>query len=59
MEKEVIKRIDNQFPLGNNKVLIKTNKSRKSESNFWKYLDYTTWTPGEIEIENEINRDYK
>ena len=59
MEKEVIKRIDNQFPLGNNKDLIKTKMSRKNESNFWKYLDYTTWPPGEIEIENEINRDYK
>ncbi|MFX0009451.1 MAG: hypothetical protein ACFE9R_03980 [Candidatus Hermodarchaeota archaeon] len=59
MEKEVIKKIENQFPLGSNKDLIKTKKSRKNESNFWKYLDYTTWTPGEIEIENEIKRDYK
>ncbi|GAG76513.1 unnamed protein product, partial [marine sediment metagenome] len=28
------------------------------ESTFWKYLDYSNWIPGEIEVEEEIFKDY-
>jgi hypothetical protein len=58
MEKEVSKKIKFQIALESNIIPIKREKKHKNESTFWKHLDYTNWIPGEIEIEDEINKDY-
>jgi hypothetical protein len=58
MEKEDIKKIEYLFPLEKNIAPIKKAKNCINESNFWLYLDYTKWIPGEIEIEEEIKKDY-
>lgn len=59
MEKEINNKIGSQIALESNKIRIKIEKTHKNESNYWKYLDHTTWIPGEIEIEDEIKKDYK
>ncbi len=58
MEKEVLDEIESQIALESNIIPIKEEKTYDIESTFWKYLDYTNWIPGEIEIEEEINKDY-
>ncbi len=58
MEKEVLDKIESQIALESNIILIKEEKKHKTESTFWKYLDCSNWIPGEIEIEEEINKDY-
>jgi hypothetical protein len=39
-------------------TLIKEENKHTNESTFWKYLDHSNWIPGEIEVEEEINKDY-
>jgi len=58
MEKEVLDKIESQIALESNIIPIKEENKHFSESAFWKYLDYSNWIPGEIEIEEEINKDY-
>jgi hypothetical protein len=58
MEKEVLDKIESQIALESKIILIKEEKKHKTESTFWKYLDCSNWIPGEIEIEEEINKDY-
>ncbi len=58
MEKEVLDEIESQIALESNIIPIREEKIHKTESNFWKYLDCSNWIPGEIEIEEEINKDY-
>ena len=58
MEKEVLDKIESQIALESIIIFKKEEKTPKSESAFWKYLDYSNWIPGEIEIQEEINKDY-
>ncbi len=58
MEKEVLDKIESQIALESNSIPIKEEKTYKTESIFWKYIDCSNWIPGEIEIEEEINKDY-
>jgi len=58
MEKEVLDKIENQIALESIIISIKGENKHANESIFWKYLDYSNWIPGEIEIEEEINKDY-
>jgi hypothetical protein len=58
MEKEVLDKIESQIALESNIIPIKEENKHFSEIAFWKYLDYSNWIPGEIEIEEEINKDY-
>jgi len=57
MEKRVLGEIQSQIALESNTIPIKEEKTHPNENNFWKYLDYSNWVPGEIEIEEEINKD--
>ena len=52
MEKEILEKIEYRIDLESNAIPV------KKESSFWKYLDYSNWIPGEIEIEEEIFKDY-
>ncbi|MFX0074620.1 MAG: hypothetical protein ACFE96_04215 [Candidatus Hermodarchaeota archaeon] len=54
----LIDKKESQIDLGGNKILIKEEKNHKGESTFWKYLDYSNWIPAEIEIEDELKKDY-
>lgn len=58
MEKEVLDKLESQIALENNSISIKEENKHSDESTFWKYLDYSNWIPGEIEIEEEITKDY-
>ncbi len=58
MEKEVIDNVESQIALESIIIFKKEEKTPKPESAFWKYLDYSNWISGEIEIEEEINKDY-
>ncbi|MEE9379126.1 MAG: hypothetical protein V3V33_13935 [Candidatus Lokiarchaeia archaeon] len=58
MEKEVLDKIESQIALEGNMIPIKGENKHTDESTFWKYLDYTNWIPGEIEIEEEINKEF-
>ena len=58
MEKEVLDKIESQIALESIIIFKKEEKTPKPESAFWKYLDYSNWIPGEIEIQEEINKDY-
>ncbi|HUW89844.1 MAG TPA: hypothetical protein VMV43_04920 [Candidatus Nanopelagicaceae bacterium] len=58
MEKEILDKIENQIALENNMTPIKEENKHTNESTFWKYLDHSNWIPGEIEVEEEINKDY-
>ena len=57
MEKRVLDKIESQIVLESNIIPIKEEDTYISESTFWKYLDYSKWIPGEIEVEEEINKD--
>jgi hypothetical protein len=57
MEKEVLDKIESQIALESNIIPIKEEKKHKTESTYWKYLDCSNWIPGEIEAEEEINKD--
>jgi hypothetical protein len=58
MEKEVLDKIESQIALESIIIFKKEEKTPKPESTFWKYLDCSNWISGEIEIEEEINKDY-
>ncbi|NVM16366.1 MAG: hypothetical protein HWN80_01520 [Candidatus Lokiarchaeota archaeon] len=58
MEKEVLEKIESQIALESDMIPIKGESTHGNESNFWKYLDYSNWIPGEIEVEEEITKDY-
>jgi len=58
MEKEILGKIDSQIALESNMIPIKEENKISNESNFWKYLDYSNWIPGEIEVEEEIYKDF-
>jgi len=57
MEKRVLDKIESQIALESNITPTKEEITYFSESIFWKYLDYSNWIPGEIEVEEEINKD--
>ena len=59
MEKEVIGKIENRIVFGNIEIPIYEESQPSPESTFWKYLDCSNWIPGEIEVEEEIFKDYK
>ena len=54
MEKRVLDKIESQIIIESNIIPIKGENTYASESTFWKYLDYSNWIPGEIEVEEEI-----
>jgi len=58
MEKEVLDEIESQIALENSIIQIKGENKHSNKNIFWKYLDYSNWVPGEIEIEEEIKKDY-
>jgi len=58
MEKEVLDEIESQIALENSVIQIKGENKHPNKNIFWKYLDYSNWVPGEIEIEEEIKKDY-
>ena len=58
MEKEVLDKIESQITVENNWNPIKEETKHTKESTLWKYLDYTNWIPGEIEVEEEIYIDF-
>jgi len=58
MEKEVLDKIGNQIALEKNWDITKEETKITKESTFWKYLDYSKWIPGEIEVEEEIYIDF-
>jgi len=58
MEKEVLDKIESQIAVENNWDPIKEEAKYTKESTFWKYLDYSNWIPGEIEVEEEIYKDF-
>jgi len=58
MEKRVLYKIESQIALESIIIPIVEEKKHKTECTFWKYLDCSNWIPGEIEIEDEINKDY-
>ena len=58
MEKEVLDKIESQIVLESNIIPIKGENKHTNESTFWKYLYYSNWIPGEIEIEEEINKKF-
>ncbi|MBY8980322.1 MAG: hypothetical protein KGD72_08020 [Candidatus Lokiarchaeota archaeon] len=57
MEKRVLDKIESQIIIESNIIPITEENTYTSESIFWKYLDYSNWIPGEIEVEEEINKD--
>ena len=57
MEKRVLDKIESQIALESNIIPIKEKSTHKTESTFWKYLDCSNLIPGEIEVEEEINKD--
>jgi hypothetical protein len=57
MEKRVLDKIESQIALESNIIPIKGKNKHTNESTFWKYLDCSNWVPGEIEVEEEINKD--
>ena len=59
MEKEVLDKIESQIALESIIIFKKEEKTPKPESTFWKYLDCSNWIPGEIEVEEEIFKDFK
>jgi ribonucleotide reductase beta subunit family protein with ferritin-like domain len=59
MEKEVLDKIETQITLESNMIPIKEENKYSEENTFWKYLDYSNWIPGEIEIEEDIFRDFE
>ena len=58
MEKEMIGKLESQIALETNMIPVKKETKHPDESSFWKYLDYTNWIPGEIEVEEEITKDF-
>ena len=56
MEKEVLDKIESQIALESIIIPTKGKNKHTTESTFWKYLDYSNWIPGEIEVEEEINK---
>ncbi len=58
MEKEVLDKIETQIALESSSIPIKEENKQSEENTFWKYLDYSNWIPGEIEVEDEIYRDF-
>jgi len=54
MEKEVLDKIETQLAIESSSIPIKEENKYSEESSFWKYLDYSNWIPGEIEVEEEI-----
>jgi len=58
MEKEVLDKIETQIALESSSIPIKEENKQSEENIFWKYLDYSNWIPGEIEVEDEIYRDF-
>ena len=58
MEKEVLDKIETQIALESSSIPIKEETNLFDENTFWKYLDYSNWIPGEIEVEEEIFRDF-
>ena len=59
MEKEVLDKTETQIALESNLIPIKEEPKHNYESISWKYLDYSNWIPGEIEVEEEIYKDFK
>ena len=57
MEKQDLSKIESQISIESNIIFIKEEKIFAPESTLWKFLDYSNWIPGEIEIEEEINKD--
>jgi len=58
MEKRVLEKIESQIIIESNIIPIKEENTYVNENTFWKYLDCSNWVPGEIEVEEEINKDY-
>jgi hypothetical protein len=58
MEKEILDKIEAQIAIESNTIPIQEENKHSVESNFWKYLDYSNWIPGEIEVEEEIFKDF-
>ena len=58
MEKQGLSKMESQIALESSTIPPKEEKSPKPESAFWKYLDCSNRIPGEIDIEEEINKDY-
>ena len=56
MEKRVLDKIESQIALKSIIIPTKGKNKHTTESTFWKYLDYSNWIPGEIEVEEEINK---
>jgi len=58
MEKEILDKIESRISFDNIVNPINEESQHTPESSFWKYLDYSNWIPGEIEVEEEIFKDY-
>jgi len=58
MEKEVFGKIESQISLESNTIPMKEETKFNNECSFWKYLDCTNMIPGEIEVEEEIYKDF-
>ncbi|MFW9821139.1 MAG: hypothetical protein ACFFE5_16160 [Candidatus Thorarchaeota archaeon] len=58
MEKKMLSKLDSQIVLERKSIPTKKQTKQTDESSLWKYLDYTRWIPGEIEVEEEIAKDF-
>ena len=58
MEKEMLDKLGSQIALESNIIPIKKETKYSDESSLWEYLDYSNWIPGEIEVEEEITKDF-
>ena len=58
MEKRVLEKIESQIIIESIIIPIKEENTYVNENTFWKYLDCSNWVPGEIEVEEEINKDF-
>jgi Icc-related predicted phosphoesterase len=58
MEKEILDKLGSEIILESFVTSKKNQTKHFNESSIWKYLDYTHWIPGEIEVEEEINKDF-
>jgi hypothetical protein len=58
MEKEILDKLGTQITLDSIMTSKKNQTKHFNESSIWKYLDYTNWIPGEIEVEEEIVKDF-
>ena len=58
MEKEVLDKIETQLAIESSSIPNKEENKYSDESTYWKYLDYSNWIPGEIEVEEEIYNDF-